>query len=78
MAEFKNGVKWFAMAKCEINIGFPEGSVKCIHCHYCRPEQNTNRFWCRITNSIIYSPNAEGLPMDCPFELTGEIKGKRE
>lgn len=74
-SEFPNGVAYFTMAEIRLDLSFPEDKVKCHYCPFCRSEGDLNRFWCRLTNNMIYNPFAPALPEFCPAELTGEIRG---
>lgn len=76
--EFECGVSWFAIAKINQNVYFPEGKIKCQYCQFCRSEGDLKRFWCRLNNNMIYDPFIEGLPQGCPLEITGEIIGNKE
>lgn len=77
-AKTKNGVEWFLKATIQTDIFFPEGKLKCQYCPFCRSESDLKRFWCRINNTMIYNPFAEGLPENCPANITGEIIGQKE
>ena len=75
--EFPRGVSYFTEGVISLEIHFPESSVKCQHCPFCRSESDLNRFWCRLTSEMIYNPFAPELPEFCPVELTGEIRGTK-
>ena len=66
MAEFKDGVKWYTYGTAVIQIAFPEGQVCCRWCPFCREESGLQRYWCRLTNKMIYNPGA-GLADGCPI-----------
>lgn len=78
MKQFENGVKWFVKGKACIDIFFPEGEIRCQYCPFCRAENDLKRFWCRLTNAMIYNPFTPELPEICPIEFTGEVIGKKE
>ena len=73
--EFKNGVLWFTKGTANIQVNFPEDKVMCQYCPFCRSENDLKRFWCRLTNTMIYNPFIPELPENCPVEFTGEIIG---
>lgn len=56
MAKFDKGVMFYTTLKAEISINFPEKDVACQWCPYCRAESDLGRFWCRLTNEMIYNP----------------------
>lgn len=76
--EFKNGVSWFLKGKPDIDVWFPEGKTQCHYCPFCRAESDLKRYWCRLTNQMIYNPYQAELPDYCPIVITGEIRGKKE
>lgn len=65
---FKDGVRYYTTGKAIVPVHFPEDQVICRWCPFCRSEQDLNRYWCRLTNSMIYAPNECILP-DCPIEF---------
>lgn len=73
--DFKNGIAYFTEGIASVPVHFPEDRVSCHYCQFCRTESDLNRFWCRLTNNMIYNPNVQELPEFCPVELTGEIRG---
>lgn len=73
--DFKYGVEYFTMAEIIVPVAFPEDKVKCRYCPFCRSESDLGRFWCRITNQMIYNPDYPSLPDGCLAKLTGEIRG---
>lgn len=73
--KFENGVTYFTRGVALIAVNFPEEEVKCQYCQFCRSESDLERFWCRLTNHMIFNPMAAGLPEWCPVELTGEVVG---
>ena len=73
--DFKSGVPYFTMAEIRVEVAFPEDKVKCRYCPFCRSESDLGRFWCRITNMMLYNPDYPELPEGCPAKLTGEIHG---
>ena len=74
--EFKSGVQWFTKGTATIPIFFPEDKVRCQYCPFCRAESDLKRYWCRLTNQMIYNPYVPELPDNCPVYFTGEIVGK--
>lgn len=75
--EFPNGVSYFTEGMASVPVYFPEDRVCCRYCPFCRAESDLNRFWCRLTNDMIYNPFIPELPESCPLELTGEITGTK-
>jgi hypothetical protein len=78
VGDFKNGVKWFLVGEMKIRVNFPEGIVKCKYCPFVFEEKGLNRFWCKITGQMLYTPFVLDLPDSCPIVLTGEIVGVKE
>lgn len=76
-SEFPRGVTYFTEGVLSLKVYFPENKVKCHYCPFCRSEGDLKRFWCRLTNDMIYVPFAPELPEFCPIELTGEIRGAK-
>lgn len=77
MSDFKDGVQWFTVGEAHFNVFFPEDKIRCQYCPFCRSESDLNRFWCRLTNSMIYNPYLDP-PDTCPIEFTGEIRGTKK
>ena len=73
---FDEGVSYFTYKTLEIS--FPEDVVVCYYCPFCRAEGDLKRYWCRLTNQMIYNPYYAELPDYCPITITGEIRGKKE
>jgi len=73
--DFPQGVAYFTNGEIRLVVHFPENKVMCRYCPFCRSESDLNRFWCRLTNNMIYNPFIPELPEFCPVELTGEITG---
>lgn len=67
--KFENGVSYFTKGVAEITVNFPEDFVSCQFCPFCRGESDLKRYWCRLTNNMIYSPFGVGLPDGCPIEI---------
>lgn len=66
MAEFDRGVTYFTTGTACFKVHFPEDKVLCRYCQFCRSEETLKRFWCRLTNEMIYNPYA-GLGQKCPI-----------
>ena len=77
-SKFEGGIPYFTMGKATIDIAFPLDVISCQYCPFCRSESDLGRFWCRLTNTMLYEPTAFGLPDSCPIVLTGEIRGKKK
>ncbi len=71
MRTFKNGVSWYTSGIAKVKINFPEDDICCKWCPFCRSENDLERFWCRLTNRMIYNPYI-GLSDDCPIEFESE------
>ena len=71
---FEKGVSYYTHGTANIDIYFPENDVRCAWCPFCRSESDLRRFWCRITNHMVYNPDCPGLPEFCPIQ----IKDKEE
>lgn len=69
MKSFENGVLFYTTGSAVIKIAFPEDEVKCQWCPFCRSEGDLKRYWCRLTNNMLYYPYADGLPDTCPIIL---------
>lgn len=68
MPDFKNGVKYYTSGVATIRINFPEDSVACCWCPFCRSESDLGRYWCRLNNTMIYNPYS-GVSDSCPVEI---------
>lgn len=71
MKSFKNGVSWYTRGTAIVDVHFPEDDVCCSWCPFCRAENDLGRFWCRLTNQMIYNPYTE-RDDDCPIILENE------
>ena len=69
---FDKGVSFYTEGKAEISIFFPENDVRCLWCPFCRAEDAFGRFWCRLTNRMVYNPNYAELPEFCPIKIVKE------
>lgn len=67
---FERGVKFYTRGLAQIEVNFPESEVKCQWCRFCRRD-DIGRHWCRLTNEMIYNPNA-GRGDECPIVFTEE------
>ena len=65
--EFPNGISYYTDGVVSLVVHFPENKVKCHYCRFCRSEPELKRFWCRLTNDMIYDPFCPGLPDGCPI-----------
>jgi len=73
--DFSRGVAYFVKGVAHVSVSFPEGVIKCHYCPYCYCESDLKRYRCRLTHTMLYNPFVEGLPEECPIEITGEIIG---
>lgn len=78
MAKFDGGVGWYTEAECVIKVFFPENEIKCQYCPWCRSEAELKRYWCRITNGMIYDPYYPALPAGCPLKIKTADGGEVE
>lgn len=69
---FDKGVSYYTHGTANIDIYFPENDVRCIWCPFCRAESDLRRFWCRLTNHMVYNPDCAGLPEFCPIKINKE------
>ena len=76
--EFKDGVQWFTKGIASVPVYFPEDKIRCQLCPFCHSENSLKRFWCELTNQMIYIPFSAELPENCPIEFTGEIIGNKK
>lgn len=67
----ENGVAWYTTAKTTVTVYFPEGDVCCQWCPWCRSEGDLRRYWCRLTNDMVYLPESGILP-SCPLKIVEE------
>lgn len=63
---FGRGVGWYSHGIAKVDIYFPEGEICCQWCRFCRPD-DMGRYWCRLSNEMIYNPK-NGRGQDCPIE----------
>lgn len=66
--EFETGVSYYTFGTAHIKISFPETQICCRWCPFCRSEESLKRYWCRLTNEMLYNPYA-GLGEDCPVKF---------
>ena len=76
MREFETGVSWYQKGTAEIEVSFPEGEARCQWCPFCRSEDGMKRFWCRLTNEMIYNPFSNERGRKCPIKLEEKKKEK--
>lgn len=69
--KFENGVLRYTTGQALLSVSFPEDEIMCQWCKFCRSEDSLNRFWCRLTNEMIYNPYA-GIGSKCPIEFKEE------
>ena len=67
MKQFENGIGYYTKMHADIMVAFPEDCVCCRYCPFCRAEKELGRFWCRLTNDMLYCPEMKGLPEGCPL-----------
>lgn len=74
---FDKGVSYYTEGKAEISIYFPENDVCCVWCPFCRSEAELRRFWCRLTNHMVYNPNYAELPDFCPITISNNERKEK-
>ncbi len=67
MKDFEKGVSFYTHAVARISVHFPEKQIKCKWCPFCRAEQALERYWCRLTNDMLYNPESYELGKNCPL-----------
>ena len=72
MGRFDQGVKFFTVAECEIQVNFPENDVACKWCPFIRHYDGLNRNRCDLTNEILVSTEYRG--MKCPLTILNEVE----
>lgn len=65
--QFENGIKFFTQGIAVIDVHFPEAEVRCHFCPFCRSEENLERYWCRLTNEMLYNPFSHQRGERCPL-----------
>lgn len=65
--QFENGITHFTKAQAIVDVCFPEDEVRCHWCPFCRSEENLERYWCRLTNEMIYNPFSLRRGDKCPL-----------
>ena len=74
--KFERGIAFYTEASVNKTVYFPENEIKCQYCEFCRAEKDLERYWCRLTNNMIYNPFALGLPDGCPLKIISEREEK--
>ena len=69
---FENGVRFYTIGQAILDVSFPENEIRCGYCAFCRPESDLKRYWCRLTNKMIYNPYSAILPEWCPIKFEKE------
>ena len=75
---FDKGVSYYTHGTATIDIYFPENDVRCAWCPFCRAESDLGRFWCRLTNHMVYNPDYPNLPEFCPVTINRETEKEKE
>lgn len=65
------GVTEFTKGQAVITVYFPKNETDCHWCRFCRSEGELKRFWCRLTNEMIYNPYG-GRGAKCPIVIQEE------
>lgn len=69
---FDNGVSYFTVAECDIQVNFPEDDVKCHWCPFLKHYDGMNRDKCSLTDEILIS--TEIIGQRCPLTILTEAK----
>lgn len=69
---FDNGVSYYTVAECEIQVNFPEDEVKCHWCPFIRHYDGLGRDKCSLTEEILVSQEIIG--QRCPLTILNEVK----
>ena len=69
---FDNGVKYYTVAECEIQVAFPEDDVKCHWCPFLKHYDSMMRDKCSLTDEILVS--TEIIGHRCPLTILNEVK----
>ena len=72
MGRFDRGINYYTKGKAVIDVSFPEDAVCCQYCRFCRTETELKRYWCRLTNEMIYNPFSPYRGEKCPVVFEGE------
>lgn len=64
----KGSVLFYTTGVAEVRVNFPEDDVKCQFCPFCRTEESLKRWWCRLTNELIYNPY-DSIGDKCPINF---------
>ena len=65
--QFEDGIRYYTKASAQVDVKFPEAEVRCHFCPYCRSEEALDRYWCRLTNEMIYNPFSLYRGEKCPL-----------
>ena len=69
MGRFDKGISYYTKGKAVVEVSFPEDAVCCQYCRFCRTEPELKRFWCRLTNDMIYDPFSPYRSENCPIKF---------
>lgn len=61
-------VSHYTTATATVKVNFPNDDVCCAWCKYCRSDEGLGRYWCRLTESMIYLPFLT-VGDSCPLEF---------
>ena len=68
MKQFESGIGYYTKMRADSMVAFPEDCVCCRYCAFGRAEKELGRYWCRLTNDMLYCPEMKGLPEGCPLK----------
>ncbi|MGI6663912.1 MAG: hypothetical protein ACOX3W_00575 [Christensenellaceae bacterium] len=63
--DFPKGVSWYTEAEVTVKVYFPEDSVCCYFCKFCRGDGVRDRHKCFLTNEILLTVDMVGR--ECPL-----------
>lgn len=65
--QFEEGIRFYTKGFALVEVFFPEDEVMCQYCLWCRSEGDLDRFWCRLSNEMIYNPFSRYRGERCPL-----------
>lgn len=54
MSRFDKGISYYTVGTATIAVPFPEDEVACRWCKFLRPDTDCGRFFCRLTDDVVY------------------------
>lgn len=66
--ELPGKVAYYTLARCTIEVGFPEDKTVCQWCRFCRNEDSLRRWRCLLTGEYLLYP-FDSVGNECPLVL---------